>query len=95
MTWLPDWIAMGWRVGVWLAIMYLVGKMAWRAVQGDHPMLAYGRAALVIFMVQDLLVNAERFGDPLTYEGVPITTIAVFFTWRAMLVAERNEPGAE
>lgn len=90
-SWLPDWLAFGWRAALWIAMVYLISRMTFRAVRGDAPMLAYGRAALVLFMVQELILDAERFRDPLTYEGVPIITAAAFFAWRAMLIAERPE----
>lgn len=90
-TWLPEWIAFGWRALLWLAIVYLIARMTLRAIRGDAPMLAYGRAALVLFLVQELITDAERYHDPITYEGVPIVTVAVFFAWRAMLVAPPPE----
>lgn len=92
-AWLPDWLAFGWRAALWLAIVYLILRMAVRAIRGDAPMLAWGRAALVLFMIQELVLDAERFHDPLTYEGVPIITVAVFCAWRAMLVADEPASG--
>lgn len=91
-TWLPDWLALVWRVGLWIAILIIVIRMTTRAIKGTNPSLSYGRAALVILLCQQLVTNAERFGDPLTFEGSPITTIAVVFAWRALEVTQTLPP---
>lgn len=92
-TWLPDWLALGWRALLWLAMVYLIVRLAFRAARGDTPLLAWGRAALMFFMIQELVIDAERFHDPLTYEGVPIITIAVFCTWRAVIASGARAVG--
>lgn len=90
-AWLPEWIAFGWRAALWLWIIYLIARMTVRAIRGDAPMLAWGRAALVFFLSQELIIGAERVGQPLTYEGVPIVTLATFCVWRALVQSDRLE----
>jgi len=69
-TWLPLGVANAVRIVMWLWAMTLAYRLVWRAMtdRGSPPLVFWSRIALFILVIQQAILNAERFGQPLTYE---------------------------
>lgn len=90
-TFIPDAVGDIWRVLVWVAIMALVARMWRNSLDADQAsrLAVYDRAALVILLVASAVLDAERWGQPVTWEGLPPVTVALGLTWRAVVHDER------
>lgn len=58
--------------------------------------LIIGRLALAMFIISDMILNAERFHQPLTWEGLPFTTVGVALALWASFADDTpkiNSPG--
>jgi hypothetical protein len=88
---LPEWAGDIWRVLVWVAIMALVARMWRNSLDADQAsrLAVYDRAALVILLVSSAVLDAERWGQPVAWEGLPPVTVALLLTWRAVVHDER------
>lgn len=84
-SFLPDYLANGIRVVIWLAICYLVVRMACRAAKYPHPPIEIplARGALILLFASRAIVMAERWDQPLTWETTPATVAAIVLVWFA------------
>jgi hypothetical protein len=88
---LPEWAGDVWRVLVWVGIMALVARMWRNSTYPDQAsrLAVYDRAALVLLLVSSAILDAERWGQPVAWEGLPPVTLALLLTWRAVVGDER------
>ncbi len=77
--WLPQWIADAWRALLFLVILILVLRMTYDAIHLRQfaTWVIWWRASLTILLLDAAWLQLERWGDPLTVEGVPVTSVAV------------------
>jgi hypothetical protein len=77
--WVPQPVADVWRAALFVAILVLVLRMAYEAIR--FPQLAawviWWRASLTVLLLDAVWLQIERWGDPITLEGVPVTSLAV------------------
>lgn len=86
-TWVPIWLADVWRVGLWVAMVLIVGKYlsliperrrVWRRSA------VYGSTALLVFIAIAAIQTAERFGDYLSLEITPAFTVATVLSYLSL-----------
>jgi hypothetical protein len=89
-TFLPVWIANSWRVLTWFAIILIVVKMTINSAKSEQVsrIIVYDRAALMVLLLAGASLDAERWGDPITLEGLPPITIALYLIWRAVVAED-------
>jgi hypothetical protein len=77
--WVPQWIADTWRGALFVAIAVLVLRMAYEAADDRQiaSWVIWWRASLTVLLLDAAWLQAERWGDPITVEGVPVTSLAV------------------
>lgn len=87
--WLPLVVSNVFRVIFWAGILVACIWMATNAIKYPSPRaFTVGRAALFVMLMQQALLNAERWGQPITYEtllGVPALTL----TFVALIIERR------
>lgn len=83
---IPTWLADAWRIAFWASASIVVIRMAARAMRPERvsPAVAYGRVAVIVLIAAEFVLDAERWRQPITWEGLPPATIAVVFAWLAM-----------
>ena len=93
---IPLWLAVVWRIAIWAQCLWFGAVYAWRAYKdgsSGNKRLAYGRIAIFILLMQQAVLNAERMGDPLTYESLIPVSIALVFVF--LSIREGTEDDAE
>lgn len=86
MSFLPTSVADAWRLLLWAGILIVLIRMGVRAYRGEdtHVSLVYGRGALFVLLFAQGVLQAERWGQGLTWEGAPPATAALILAWLAM-----------
>lgn len=82
-NWLPVWVAQVWRLGIFVAASWLIGRIFWgfTSLDSDIRSLPIERkvawVAVMVFTLRALIVSIEDFDEPLHYENSPVTTLAL------------------
>ena len=92
LSFLPEIVSDAWRVVLWVGIMLTVSRMAWRAIQPQRTpaVILYGRASLAVFLLGAAVIDAQRWGHPVTWENTGVATVGLILAHLAMQ-AERPE----
>jgi hypothetical protein len=90
-TFLPVWLENLWRIFVWVAILFLLVRITINSNKKIQisRLVVYDRAALTILLLSGGILDGERWGQPVTLEGLPALTIALYLTWRAIVLEDR------
>lgn len=75
--WLPQVVADGWRAVLWLLMIAAIGRLLTDSRTPGTSWVSLGRWALMVFIVRSAVTQAQNWHAPITYEGLPVTTLAV------------------
>jgi hypothetical protein len=80
-TWIPPDVADGIRVVGWAGYVVAITWMAHNSVRYRAELtIVLGRTALMLYMIQQCILQLERWHQPLTYEGLPaLAALVVVF----------------
>lgn len=88
-TFLPEWLEIIWRVSVLLLGSALAGKILFGLIQKTPPLgnLSLERRwawfGVLVFIFQNIAIQLDRFNEPVTVFGTPLTTLALAVFWIA------------